>query len=392
MKSRMYRGIMLALLLVTGMTLFAQYEVPGRVKADMRSADLYFKQGIFDKAYINYQKALTKFPELIPALSGVMEISFTRATEQDLVYSGEGTDASPKVVTGLGNPVEAVKLYLECGGYAKQLLAALEKPEYKATDEEELTDQTSKKDRASKILLSIRARIYNNANEHYKQRKVDEALVTIEQLIQWEPGYDLPYTLLAKIYDEKGQKDKAIESYIKAAEAQPSNDSMRRAIATMYYEMKNYTEAINWYEKALVANPKDIQSLFNIAVIYSNDIKDNEKAFEAWKKVYAMEPENQEALSVLSNLSKERNDMEGSREYLRKLIAIQKNDPEKAEDYKANFEIYCYMLYKSDLFQEAMDNGKEFLALYPDHKEMKDFIKVCESKLKKPNQKPNQRP
>lgn len=56
-----------------------------------------------------------------------------------------------------------------------------------------------------------------------------------------------------------------------------------------------YDKAIATFEKASKLDPKHVQSLFNLGIVYSQDLKQNDKAIKAWNRVIEIAPTSPQA-------------------------------------------------------------------------------------------------
>ncbi len=57
----------------------------------------------------------------------------------------------------------------------------------------------------------------------------------------------------------------------------------------MYRKMGLFDKAINNFERANKLDPKHAQSLFNLGVVYANDLKQKDKAIAAWQRYLAID-------------------------------------------------------------------------------------------------------
>lgn len=352
-----FAGVLLLALVIP---LSAEQEIRGRSSAYMRSADLYVTQNLLEKAEENYLKVLKRYPDYIPALRGLMKI-----------YYQWGTDAKE-------DPKEGIAHYMKADEYGSGLIKAMENPENHPIDGEELAEHKEWVDDAEKTRQSIRARIYNAGLEAYKAGNVEDAEWILNQLIELDPEYENAYTLISKVYEEQGDPDKAISMLKKAAEKQPSNASLRRVIATMYYEKQDFQNTILWYNKAVEADPQDSRTYFNMAVVY-NEMQDVDGAIGALEKVLEIEPDDFEALQNLIELYREKGDNEKSLFYLRALVDKQEGNPEYAEDYRTNLEIFCHRLYAASKFDTLKVYAEKLVQLDPENETNKKMLEHAKS-------------
>ena len=63
----------------------------------------------------------------------------------------------------------------------------------------------------------------------------------------------------------------------------------------MYRDIGQFDKAIANFQKANQLDPKHVQSLYNVGVVYLNDLKQPKKAMEAWNKVIQTAPQSEQA-------------------------------------------------------------------------------------------------
>ena len=80
---------------------------------------------------------------------------------------------------------------------------------------------------------------------------------------------------------------------------------LRSETATMHYnlaviltEQQNYPAALREYEKVLETRPNDADAHYNLAIIYDDILKNNEKALEHYRQYMKITPEAPEASRV----------------------------------------------------------------------------------------------
>ena len=74
----------------------------------------------------------------------------------------------------------------------------------------------------------------------------------------------------------------------------------------MYRQLMAYDKAIANFEKSSKLDPKHTQSLFNMGVVYSQDLKQDDKAIKAWKRIIEIapaSPQAEQARAAIAELS-----------------------------------------------------------------------------------------
>jgi cytochrome c-type biogenesis protein CcmH/NrfG len=128
------------------------------------------------------------------------------------------------------------------------------------------------------------------AGDNYQAR-----IVAMQQIVQREPKNVQAWIQLGNDYFDTRQAQKSVDAYSRALELQPDNADVITDQGIMYRALGQFDKAIANFEKANKIQPKHVQSLYNIGVVYSSDLKQPQKALEAWKKVIAIAPESSQA-------------------------------------------------------------------------------------------------
>ena len=66
-------------------------------------------------------------------------------------------------------------------------------------------------------------------------------------------------------------------------------------MGVMYRDLGQFDRAVANFQKANQLDPKHVQSLFNLGVVYLNDLKQPKKAIEVWNKVIQSAPQSEQA-------------------------------------------------------------------------------------------------
>ncbi len=121
------------------------------------------------------------------------------------------------------------------------------------------------------------------------QARIAEA----EKIVAADPKNYQVWLQLGNDYFDTDQAQKAVNAYGKALELEPSNPNVPNVLTdqgVMYRKMGLYDKAIANFERAIKVDPKHLQSLYNLGVVYANDLKQNAKAIEVWERYVKMDP------------------------------------------------------------------------------------------------------
>ena len=111
----------------------------------------------------------------------------------------------------------------------------------------------------------------------YQQR-----IAELEKVVANDPGNIQGWTMLANDYYDTDQAQKAIDAYNKALELKPNSPNILTDQGVMYKRIGRFDKALANFEKAQKIDPKHLQSLYNMGIVYSEDLKQTDKAMKVW--------------------------------------------------------------------------------------------------------------
>lgn len=129
-----------------------------------------------------------------------------------------------------------------------------------------------------------------------------------EKIVAQDPKNYMVWVQLGNDYFDTEQPQKAVNAYAKALELEPNHQNTPNVLTdqgVMYRKMGLFDKAIANFEKASALDPKHAQSLFNLGVVYANDLKQNDKAIAAWQRYLAidgMSPQGQQVKAMIEEL------------------------------------------------------------------------------------------
>ncbi len=135
-------------------------------------------------------------------------------------------------------------------------------------------------------------------------------------------------SLLAKIYINQKEYDKAIEAMDEAKANNPDDVTLYLSEANMYYQMGEKEKAIASLEKAGEMDPNNATVFNNIGLMYA-ELGNHDKAIENYKKAISLDEDNNEARInlVASILSGERDLIDQMNE-----LGMSKEDTQKYDE------------------------------------------------------------
>lgn len=122
----------------------------------------------------------------------------------------------------------------------------------------------------------------------YSQR-----IAQAEKIVAQEPNNYQAWVQLGNDYFDTEQPQKAVNAYAKALAIDPKNQNTPNVLTdqgVMYRKMGLFDKAIENFDKASKLDPKHTQSLFNLGVVYANDLRQKDKAIAAWERFLTLDP------------------------------------------------------------------------------------------------------
>ncbi|HLO26158.1 MAG TPA: tetratricopeptide repeat protein [Geobacteraceae bacterium] len=121
---------------------------------------------------------------------------------------------------------------------------------------------------------------------------------TAEKIVAAEPKNRQAWVQLGNDYFDTGQPQKAVNAYAKALELKPDDPNVLTDQGVMYRQLKQFDLAIANFEKAQQLNPNHLQSLFNLGMVYAQDLKQDDKAIKAWNRYLELDPSSPTAQQI----------------------------------------------------------------------------------------------
>ncbi|MCF6179789.1 MAG: tetratricopeptide repeat protein [Geopsychrobacter sp.] len=125
---------------------------------------------------------------------------------------------------------------------------------------------------------------------------------TLKEIVAKEPENRNAWVQLGHNYFDSTQPMKAIEAYDKALELDGNDPDVLTDQGVMYRRFGWYDKAVENFTKANKLKPDHKQSLFNLGIVYRDDLQDTVKAKEAWTRYLEIAPEGEGADKVRTML------------------------------------------------------------------------------------------
>ncbi len=138
----------------------------------------------------------------------------------------------------------------------------------------------------------------------------DQQIAMAKQIVTQDPKNVQGWVSLGNLYFDAykavGDRQRAqasVDAYGKALELKPNDPDVLTDQGVMYRALGQYDKAVANFEKANKANPAHVQSLYNLGVVYSSDLHQNDKAAAALNKVIQTAPASPQAAQAKQLLS-----------------------------------------------------------------------------------------
>src|SRR6266545_1262792 len=120
-------------------------------------------------------------------------------------------------------------------------------------------------------------------------------ITAMQAVVARDPKNFDAWVQLGNDYFDTRQPQKAIDAYSRALELRPNTANVLTDQGVMYRDVGQFDRAIANFTKANQVDPKHVQSLYNLGVVYLNDLKQPKKAIEVWNKVIQAAPQSEQA-------------------------------------------------------------------------------------------------
>jgi predicted TPR repeat methyltransferase len=123
-------------------------------------------------------------------------------------------------------------------------------------------------------------------------------ITAMQSVVARDPKNVEAWVQLGNDYFDTRQPQKAIDAYQRALELRPANPNVLTDQGVMYRELGQFDKAVANFQKANQVDGKHVQSLFNLGVVYLNDLKQPKKAVETWNKIIQIAPQSDQAVQA----------------------------------------------------------------------------------------------
>lgn len=155
-----------------------------------------------------------------------------------------------------------------------EMASVMQQKSQAMNESSKLEKQTGEKVEIPQIPQQIAERIAHLREE--SKQKADDANIWIE---------------LGNLYFDVGQVHQSIHAYEHALGIKPANPDVLTDLGIMYRESGDFNKAVECFRKASAIKPDHVNALFNEGVVLATDLRNNQEAAKAWKKLLDIDPE-----------------------------------------------------------------------------------------------------
>ena len=178
------------------------------------------------------------------------------------------------------------------------------------------------------------------------------------QLVLAADDHKDPHVLMARIYENQGRLDKAIEEFAILRKLEPKSMDILRYSARLYQLAKKTDLTIELLQKATAMEPENDEIFHSLALAYMSK-NENKKAVESMKKAVSLNPKKDTYYFELGALMEKSGDFKGAIANMRQAIQI---NPLHSNAH--NFLGYIYALEGRDL-DRALEHLTKALTIQP---------------------------
>lgn len=143
--------------------------------------------------------------------------------------------------------------------------------------------------------------LYRKGVEQFSAGNFDSAQQDLEEAARLNPRDDRPIRLLAKVYEVKGELDKAADSYLASLQVNPDQPETMYNLAIIYKSQGLTAEAIGKLEEAVARSKQFVAARLILGDLYAQT-GEREKAREEYQAVIEMNPFGVDLESVKQKL------------------------------------------------------------------------------------------
>jgi len=310
---------------------------PRAPQASLLLADAYRAQGSPDNALEIYREIENSYPRnpRVPVLLGT------------LLFQQNQPDAAraefEKAIRIKPDYVPAIEQLVNLDLAQKQYVSALERVQQLVVRDPNLA--------LSQLLLGTALAADGETNQ---------AESALTKAIKLQPDSQAAYLLLAQLFVQAGQSQRALQQLQIALDKDPGDMAAVMLQGLIYNSLADYTDARDSYEKLIAVAPDSAMALNNLACIYADHFNDLDKAYPLAQRAREFAPSDPSVADTLGWILYRRG------EYTPALVALRDSAAKLASIPEVQFHLgmACYMVgFESDsitTFRRALQLSGDF--------------------------------
>lgn len=170
----------------------------------------------------------------------------------------------------------------------------------------------------------------DRANQLFNEKNYDEALTLLQQFLEKNPNAYQIHVLVGDCYREKGDLDKAIESYNRAIEEAKKDEKMGKeitakalaGIGNCHLKKEDFETAQSFFKQSIDTYPENEALAYNVGEIYFSSQKLDE-AIQYFTIATQIKPDWPPPYYKLGLVNLNKADYEKAREHLKKFLELE---------------------------------------------------------------------
>ena len=334
-------------------------DLSGNGKKNLRSANNYFRQKVYEKAMPFYQQVIDENPNHVESLYNMSGIYY----EEDMDY---------ETAYGFYNrTLTAIQMvYDEYAQILESDEKAAKKYKKKFIDKENLDE---KKEMAKLLQSNAWKYIYKEGYDNYVAEDYEAAIITLEKLQELAPDSVLTIKMLGNTNLKLGNTEKTLTYFKQLVELEPEKEQNAQLIANQYFKLDQKDLAVQWYEKAASIAPENPDNYYNMGICYTN-LEQPAEAMAMFSKTLEFEPSNVDAIYNAKIIAQQLQDMENFLRFSSMEFDVTGYNIE-------NLQVFCYQLNSLQLYEAVLEYGEKWAELAPENSAPYQLMFLAADKL-----------
>jgi tetratricopeptide (TPR) repeat protein len=146
---------------------------------------------------------------------------------------------------------------------------------------------------AHKLLSTIYLQMISRANAQQPPtlETINNAVHEFEEIVRIDPTERQSFLMLGRLYQIKGDRDKATEIYKQFLGIEPNNEDGVTALAKLHMDAGQYKDAVDLLEQFIAQRPDSDGALQTLGEAYS-DLQEYSKSADAYKRAAEIDPDD----------------------------------------------------------------------------------------------------